>query len=167
MEIMKSRTFLTEGRRDSVGPSPSAALWRDKRLDRVGVRRSLTLPVVASCAAGQRVVWRDANHGARDARAPLPKTGFAPQKRASPESLAIYWGIHQKGGPVSNGWFRRRDADGCGRDDRAPEEIANDSGASLKTSLRLRPRSPNIHPCWPAFCPLLSMESRTCPEGSE
>jgi hypothetical protein len=25
-------------------------------------------------------------------------------------------------------WFRRRDADRCGRDDRAPEEVANDSG---------------------------------------
>jgi hypothetical protein len=36
-------------------------------------------------------------------------------------------GIHQTGGTVSDGWFRRRDADGCVSDDRAPEE-ANDSG---------------------------------------
>ncbi len=51
-------------------------------LDRVGVRRNLTLPVVAFCAswpwwcrifdraAGRSCVWRDAKHGARDARAP-------------------------------------------------------------------------------------------------
>ena len=34
----------------------------------------------------------------------------------------------RKGGPVSVGGFRRRDADGGGRDDRAPQEVANDWG---------------------------------------
>ena len=38
---------------------------------------------------------------------------------------------HPIGGPVSDDWFRRRDADGCGRDDRAPEGIANDSAFTL------------------------------------
>jgi len=33
---------------------------------------------------------------------------------------------HPKGGSVSIEGFRRRDADGCGRDGRAPEEVAND-----------------------------------------
>jgi len=33
--------------------------------------------------------------------------------------------IHPRGGPVSEERFRRRDADGCGRDDRAPQEVAN------------------------------------------
>jgi hypothetical protein len=42
--------------------------------------------------------------------------------------LAMCLGTHQIGGAVSDDWFRRRDADGCGRDDRAPEEIVNDSG---------------------------------------
>jgi len=45
-----------------------------------------------------------------------------------PEPLAICLLIHPKGGPVSVGGFRRRDADGCGRDDRAPKEISNDWG---------------------------------------
>jgi len=49
-----------------------------------------------------------------------------------PKSLAMCLGAHQKGGPVSDDWFRRRDADGCGRvrlraaaarlNDGAPEE---------------------------------------------
>ncbi len=45
-----------------------------------------------------------------------------------PKSLAMCLGTHQKGGSVADDWFRRRDADGCGRDDRAPEGIANDPG---------------------------------------
>src|SRR5208283_2188235 len=42
--------------------------------------------------------------------------------KTKPESLAMCLEIHQKGEPVSDDWFRRRDADGCGRDDRAPKK---------------------------------------------
>jgi hypothetical protein len=52
---------------------------------------------------------------------------MAPPCRLDPESLAMRLGTHQKGGADSDDWFRRRDADGCGRDDCGPEEIANDS----------------------------------------
>jgi tRNA uridine 5-carboxymethylaminomethyl modification enzyme len=40
-------------------------------------------------------------------------------------------GLGSTGGMVSDDWFRRRDADGCGRDDRAPEEIKYPPGSIL------------------------------------
>jgi hypothetical protein len=46
----------------------------------------------------------------------------------SPESLATGLRIHPGGGPVSDRGIRRRDADGGGRDDRAPKDVANDWG---------------------------------------
>jgi hypothetical protein len=49
---------------------------------------------------------------------------------------------HPKCGPVSVERFRRRDAGGGGRDDRAPEELAHDWGASpahgFRVAIRLR-----------------------------
>ena len=48
----------------------------------------------------------------------------------SPESLAMCLRSHPKGELVLAGRFRRRDADGGGRDDRAPLKIANDWGDS-------------------------------------
>ena len=53
-----------------------------------------------------------------------------------PESLAMCLRIHPRGGPVSSERFRRRDADGCGRDDHAPGEVANDRGATAAGLLR-------------------------------
>jgi len=49
-----------------------------------------------------------------------------------PKSLAMRLVTHRKGGPVSLRGFRRRDADGGGRDDRAPQEVANDWGAERR-----------------------------------
>ena len=37
----------------------------------------------------------------------------------------------RKGGPVSVGGFRRRDADGGGRDDRAPKKVAHEWGGNI------------------------------------
>jgi hypothetical protein len=45
-----------------------------------------------------------------------------------PESLAMRLWTHSKGERIADQRFRRRDADGCGRDDRAPREVANDWG---------------------------------------
>jgi hypothetical protein len=45
-----------------------------------------------------------------------------------PESWATSLRIHPKGATVWNGEWRRRDADGGGRDDRAPQKFAKDSG---------------------------------------
>src|SRR5580658_9180439 len=44
--------------------------------------------------------------------------------------LARFSGNARKKSLVSGGGFRRRDADGGGRDDRAPEEVANNSGVT-------------------------------------
>ena len=44
----------------------------------------------------------------------------------SPESLAIWLKTHQNGEAISDARFRRRDANGCDRDGRAPERVAND-----------------------------------------
>src|ERR1039458_4144288 len=48
----------------------------------------------------------------------------------TPESLAMCLRIHPRGGAVSDERFRRRDADGCGRDDRAPRKVVADWGVS-------------------------------------
>ena len=52
--------------------------------------------------------------------------------RSSPESLAMCLRSHPKGELVLAGRFRRRDADGGGRDDRVPLKIANDWGSSRR-----------------------------------
>jgi hypothetical protein len=57
----------------------------------------------------------------------------------TPESLAMCLLTHPIGGPDSVEGFRRRDADGCGRDDRASEEVANDCGVTTSSSLELAP----------------------------
>jgi hypothetical protein len=44
--------------------------------------------------------------------------------------LAMGLRTHPAGEPVSTERFRRRGADGCGRDDRAPQEIANYWGSA-------------------------------------
>jgi hypothetical protein len=51
-----------------------------------------------------------------------------------PESLASCLLTHPRGGPISVEAFRRRDADGCGRDDRAPEEVTKDWGLKPRKS---------------------------------
>ena len=48
-----------------------------------------------------------------------------------------------KGGPISEEGYRRRDADGSGRDDRAPEEVANDWGGREDAESRLKIGAPN------------------------
>ncbi len=45
-----------------------------------------------------------------------------------PEGLAICLRIDPKSASVWNEESRRRDADGGGRDDRAPQKVGNDSG---------------------------------------
>jgi hypothetical protein len=67
------------------------------------------------------------------------------QQRAC-ESLAGCLRTHPKGGPVLDAGFRRRDADGCERDTRAPGKIANDRGTrprpDIVCSFPLSPFSP-------------------------
>jgi hypothetical protein len=71
-----------------------------------------------------------------------PAWTFADGLSCTPESLAICLLIRQKGGPVLVVGFRRREnrtncwadacawPDGCGRDDRAPQKVANDWGCT-------------------------------------
>jgi tRNA uridine 5-carboxymethylaminomethyl modification enzyme len=53
---------------------------------------------------------------------------FHVEQSGKPESSATCLSPQPKGGPDSDEGFRRRDADGGGRDDRAPEKVANDRG---------------------------------------
>jgi 2'-5' RNA ligase len=57
-----------------------------------------------------------------DGHRPPLQTGW------KPGSLAMCLRTHATGGSVSGEGFRRRDADGCGRDDRAPGKVANNRG---------------------------------------
>jgi hypothetical protein len=53
--------------------------------------------------------------------------------RLQPESSVMCLRSHPKGELVLAGRFRRRDADGGGRDDRAPLKIANDRGLQVRS----------------------------------
>jgi hypothetical protein len=47
-------------------------------------------------------------------------------------------GTHQIGGVVSEDWFRRRDADGCDRDGRAPQKSLIIQPVSKRTIFNLK-----------------------------
>ena len=51
--------------------------------------------------------------------------------------LAACLDTQPKGGAVSGGRFRRRDADGCGRDDRAPGKLADERGTETLVTFTL------------------------------
>ena len=60
--------------------------------------------------------------------APIQKYVLDLKNVVKPESSAKCLRIHSKGASVCEGESRRRDADGSGRDDRAPKKVANDLG---------------------------------------
>lgn len=80
----------------------------------------------------------------RQSQAALTQKLFHPTQNHR-ESLAICLLIQQKGEPGSGGGFRRRDANGCGRYGRAPEEVADDWGTVLKCEFGLGRRRPWIY----------------------